>query len=610
MEMDTTSPESHDRLRQTLIDEINSLESSARALKSRHNQLVPISRLPCEVLSAIFSLLSVFAWNDGSGLSAWIYVAHVCRRWRETALNYPRFWSHINLTKLTPVGMAEILSRTKMAPLHLKADYTKRDWAHFKVLKRQIGAHASHTRHLNFSGYYLSNVVEQLVPLAPTLESLSLSYNPRQNRSSYTIIPDNFSNCTSLTSLDLESCDIGWKSPFLKGLRILEISNISEEATPNLDDWLDALNELPQLEELSLRYATPFARFAKLVVSRTVTLPSVTYFHINSPAKDCALALAHLLLPALTCLHVDVDSDDEDGEDVRQVIPYVARNVYVLQDIKPIRSVLLAGERMHIEILTSTTPGADVKVCGPGCLSSRSPSVCLMFTADAHEWDDGVDITIFDALLTLLPMNSVSTLTAHNRTRLNKEFWLKHSSRMPLLEQARLVPAAVRAFLEMLAEDTSLDSDGPRLPMLTKLILLHVTLSAMRMDHLRNVLMERVEQGVPLDCLDLRMCIVANCAIQLLAEIVVDVQEPPLKAQPQAPPMPTMEVLGGYHGHYNEVEFDDRQGFSSWYGDTDISGVVEGEDDSEGEDDEDDSESEEDEDDSEDDEDEDMDIEW
>jgi hypothetical protein len=117
--MDTASPESHNRLRQVVIDEIKLSEASTRALKFRLNEFAPISRLPCEVLAAIFTYLSAFAWNDGSGLLAWICVAHVCRRWREIALNYPRFWSHINLTKLTRVGVAEILSRAKMAPLHL-----------------------------------------------------------------------------------------------------------------------------------------------------------------------------------------------------------------------------------------------------------------------------------------------------------------------------------------------------------------------------------------------------------------------------------------------------------------------------------------------------------
>ena len=91
--MDTTTPESHDRLRQAIVDEIDSLEAAARAFKSRYNELAPISRLPCEVLAAIFTFLSASAWERRQ---RYVYfecmdVTHVCRRWRETALNHPRF---------------------------------------------------------------------------------------------------------------------------------------------------------------------------------------------------------------------------------------------------------------------------------------------------------------------------------------------------------------------------------------------------------------------------------------------------------------------------------------------------------------------------------------
>jgi hypothetical protein len=129
----------------------------------------------------------------------------------------------------------------------------------------------------------------------------------------------------------------------------------------------------------------------------------------------------------------------------------------------------------------------------------------------------------------------------------------------------------------VLAEDIPLDSDGPRLPMLTKLILLDARLTAIRTFNLRDMLIERVEQGVPLEYLDLRTCVAANRAIQLLAEIVVDVQEP-LDAPPNA-----MEPLGwhGGIGFYNEVGFADEQ--VSWYSDTD-----DGEDDDRDEDDDDD----------------------
>ena len=560
--------QSRDRLRQSIVDEIGSLQASIRALKSRRNELAPVSHLPFELLAAIFSFVSIFAWNERSGPLALICIAHVCRRWRETALNHPCFWSRINLTKLTPVGMVEILSRAKMGPLHLEAaDPHKWTTGHFEVLERQLETHIFHTRRLTFSGRRLPAFINRLVSPTSILEYLSLSHTPSQL--AHVIIPDNLFNCTapSLTTLKLVRCDIGWKSSLLKGLRILEIFDPSTNARPELDDWLDALNEMPQLKELSLRSATPVAMLVDPPISRTVILPSLTYFYIASSAKDCTLALAHLVLPTLTRLRVEVESHDWDGEDVLQVIPYVIRNVIcVLQDIEPIRSILIAGERRCAEVLTWTAPGTGPKVRVPNTVDDMSSSTCFLFAANCHHWDYGVDIAVFDALLPHLPMNSVSTLTAQNCTRLSKEFWLSHAPRWPLLEQARLVSRAVGGFCEMLSEDLPLDSDGPRLPMLTTLVLLGVRLSAMRTFYLRDILIERVEQGVPLEHLGLRTCEAANRAIQLLAEIVVDVQEP-LDAS-------TMAIKKSYSwirgiGSGDIVEFDIGQG--PWHGDTDDS---------------------------------------
>lgn len=555
--MDTISTQPRDHLRQTVIDEIKSLEESTRALKSRRNALAPISRLPSETLATIFTLLSASAWDERPAHLEWVRVAHVCRRWREAALNHPRFWSYINFTKLTSAGMVEILARAKMAPLHLEVDINRWTTANFEPFEGQLEAHISHTRHLTISGY-LATALPRLTSSAPTLESLFLSHD----RIGIGInIPDNLLNRTApnLTSLELQNCNISWKSPLLKGLRNLKLLNISTKARPELEDWLDALNEMPKLETLSLRSATPFAPPAGPLISersRTITLPSLTHFHIHAFARDCAFALAHLLFPALTWLHVNVRSRDKEGEDVRLVIPYVARNVYLLQDIEPIRSILIAGEQTYTEVYAWAMPDSDVEICDPDTLGHMSRSACLMLAAQGDKWRYGVDTAIFDALLTLLPVNSVSTLTAHNCTRLSKEFWLSHASRLPLLEQARLVSTSVGAFSKMLAEDTP--PDGPLLPSLTRLILLDVWLVAVRMYHLGDMLMKRVEQGVPLEVLDLGTCTTADRAIQFFSEIVVDVLEPL-----DAAPMTMEEFFMGGIGHCNDLEYDDER--SPWY---------------------------------------------
>jgi len=567
----TMSPVFRNGIQRAIVDEINSLEASTRALKSRLNELAPISCLPFEVLTGIFTFLSVFAWNDCSGILAWIYAAHICRRWRDAALNHPRFWSHVNFAKLTPVGMAEILSRAKMAPLHLETDFRSCKWEYHMAFKRQFETHISHTRHLKFSGDLKWHMGPLLNSPVPTLESLSLSHTALM----YQIgdAPTNHLNLTapSLTSLKLQCYDISWKSPLLKGLRILEIRWPSTR--PELNEWLDALNEMRQLKDLTFDNATPHAPPTAPLISRTVTVPSLTYFYINDRSNDCAHALAHISLPTLTWLHVEVVSLRQDGEDTLRLIPFVARHVRALQDNKPMRSILIAGERRSTSVLTWATPGVDVKVCGLDTLGDMTRSARFLFTVEGSQ-KYGVSTTFLDTLLTLLPMNSISTLSALNRTRLSKESWLGHASRLPMLEQARLAPTAVRGFTEMLSEDMPLNSDGPRLAMLTKLILLDVTLTPMRTFRLRDILIKCMEQGVPLECIDLRTCASANRTIQLFAEIMVDVQEP-LAAQP-FPQILTesffkaTESFFNFQGGFeydNEAEFDDEK--FSWNGEGD-----------------------------------------
>ena len=531
-----------DHLRQAIDDEIDSLEESTRALRARRNELASISRLPPETLGSIFFFLSLSKWRDAAedlargkipGVMEWVCVTHVCRRWRETALNHPRFWSRINLTQLTPVGMHEILARTKIVPLHLEADVTKWSTEQIVAFKKQLETHVFHTRHLSISGECLPTLLKQLVSSAPILESLSLSTkSPLLVSSSpdspQAIIPDNLFNHTTpnLTSLELEYCNISWLSPFLKGLRTLQILNLSTEARPKLEDWLNVLNEMPQLEELSLQSATPLAPLTGPLIpepSRSATLPSLTRFHISDSSKECALAITHLVLPAFTRLHVDVKSKDWNGEDVRLVIPHVVRTVCGIHDVEPLRSILFSGKRNCAQVVAWTIPDVDVKVGHETTLKSESASARLMFTATGN-WFDDVETQIYDDLLTLLPVNSASTFSALNQTQLSKESWLNQAPLFASLERVCLVPTAVKAFRDMLAEDAP--PDGPRLPLLTKLTVFYVTWTLSKIYGFRDMLIERVEQGAPLECLDLRICEEPNPprAKQIFAEIVVDVQ--------------------------------------------------------------------------------------
>jgi hypothetical protein len=126
-----------------------------------------------------------------------------------------------------------------------------------------------------------------------------------------------------------------------------------------------------------------------------------------------------------------------------------------------------------------------------------------------------------------LPMNTISSLIARAPSSFSKEDWLlHHAPRLAMLKRVLCLSfALVKPFAQMLAEDVP--PGGPlRLPLLTKVILYKISLTALRTYRLRDILLKCKEQGAPLETLDLRTCVASGHAIQLLAEVVGNVKGP------------------------------------------------------------------------------------
>jgi hypothetical protein len=204
----------------------------------------------------------------------------------------------------------------------------------FRTFRKELHAHVPRIRHLQISAnpILLHAILEGLVSPAPTLEHLSLSSPSKgeerrgvAGQPSLTLF-DGFT--PRLSRLELRNCGISWRSKLLKGLKYLKICNPSATPRPELAVWLAALDEMPQLTTLTLRWASPIAPPFPFVVRHTVTLPSLTSLDIYASLEDCALALAHLDLPALTSLcltafsvHLPIKSD------VQQLLPFIVRDM-------------------------------------------------------------------------------------------------------------------------------------------------------------------------------------------------------------------------------------------------------------------------------------------
>ncbi|KAH9024428.1 hypothetical protein EDB84DRAFT_1506834, partial [Lactarius hengduanensis] len=296
---------------------------------------------------------------------SWLSVAHV-------ALNHPFFWSHVDFTTLTPAGATEMLVRAKSAPLYLEVWAPKYEYDQLQP--------------------------RGLVSPAPILEYLSLKR---------TSVADTLFNGSTprLSRLDLRDCDIS--------LKHLKINTLSVDARPRLSFWLDALEEIPQLKTLVLHSASPATSSFPFDVERTVTLSSLAYFDISASPEDCGLALAHLVLPALTSLCVTAFSGLVDGGDVERMLPY---------DTGPLQS--------RVNILAWPVPDIDVEV--------HDPPTVLAATLSPRVWYRS-ELEILDATMAALPLDGLVMLTAEHLDsdsgpRMD-HFWLRCAPRWPLLRR-------------------------------------------------------------------------------------------------------------------------------------------------------------------------------
>ena len=536
--MDLNHADPQEFQRQAIDAKIKSFEEShdelIRVLRYRRNALAPISSLPIETIEGRFSFLRV-PWPQSSKLGekpensdplAWLRVAHVCHHWREIALKQPRFWSRVDFTNLSLPGAAEILSRTKTAPLYLETRIPHPRWNNPRVaaLGDELQRHASHICHLGIRGPlpHLYRILERLVSPAPILEYLKLSCEQYWPKS--LLLPDTLFNGTTprLSRLEILNGDIYWTSPLLKGLKCLEIRSPSRESRPDLPAWLDSLEEMSQLKTLVLHSASPISASGASLpfdVERTIKLSSLTHLDISASLRDCALALAHLDLPALAMLRVTARSRGRDSDEVQGILPYVAIHSHGTQDIQPLQSALIHTNGTRLDMLAWTVPDINFYVRDPDTFLDTMLSARMMLSVTTKWFTTVTDFhrRIFNAAMAGLPLNNLVTLLTPDGTWFNEEVWRSHAPRWRLLQCVCLGPTAACAFRNTLNDNET--TGDPILPLLRKLVLVDMELRGSWIRDLCDTLIKRVERGAPLDVLDLRTCVTTDhTAIQQLSQ--------------------------------------------------------------------------------------------
>ncbi|KAF6746151.1 hypothetical protein DFP72DRAFT_1076557 [Ephemerocybe angulata] len=230
------------RLRSSLEDQH---QGQQQDLESRRGSLLP--DLPPEILAAIFLLIP-----RAQGDTSWISVTHVCRLWREVALNCSHFWAE--LVYVRPRFMEFALARSGCAPISVHTFDDTPDDTLFKVLSPDRLQKVT----LNLRKED-STVLSHFAKTFPILETVVL-YGYR-----HWLMPNNFlSDCPHLKNLRIVFGDaLTWESltqAVQRGtLRTLSVRDISSDVPATAEAFLECMRRMPLLQSLELWSVLPLS---------------------------------------------------------------------------------------------------------------------------------------------------------------------------------------------------------------------------------------------------------------------------------------------------------------------------------------------------------------
>ncbi|TFK66797.1 hypothetical protein BDN72DRAFT_799639 [Pluteus cervinus] len=224
--------------------EILELEARILALRSSRNALTPAYRLPAELFSEIFGWIQVF-WVQGGPehLPKWTAVTHVCKLWREIALDCRTLWADIPMNCFSYVE--EAIKRSRGTNLSLFDVPTFGAVQLMKRLKPLVLSASPRIRKLSLCTPATKALLPELVDsISQSLEKLELD---EWHWATEAFFPK------SLRTLNLQRCLFQWGWLELPRLTDLQIVITKPELRTSVASFLKLLSQMPLLTRLVIR---------------------------------------------------------------------------------------------------------------------------------------------------------------------------------------------------------------------------------------------------------------------------------------------------------------------------------------------------------------------
>jgi hypothetical protein len=258
--------------------QIHSSEISLTHAKLQRNRIAnraaPISKLPNEILAAIFEAGYSTPFpepNDISDIRFEILVSHVTYAWRETAISLARMWTKIHIRVGNPLEQLEgrsttYLSRSKTMPFDLHIDLgaiISPPTTNISFVCQAITSHVDRCQNLlirsnwRHSLYQLAEQLLHRLPAAPLLRNLYIRLEPNHLdtanvSASGDILAILQGGAPRLASVRVAGIPLNYCLPPMSAVTSLHIHEPIYGSSDSCSTTRNILNDLPALTELVL----------------------------------------------------------------------------------------------------------------------------------------------------------------------------------------------------------------------------------------------------------------------------------------------------------------------------------------------------------------------
>ncbi|KAJ7077001.1 hypothetical protein B0H15DRAFT_955319 [Mycena belliarum] len=294
-------------------------------LKAKRNAIVPILRLPNELLSRILTIYAVE--SDTLFNLRWSRIMYVCRHFHALALAAQSLWAFIDLSwHAGIIRLRSQLERSGAAPVTIKMRFCDSALAVDIILE-----HSERICALDVVGGG-PQVHELILALPqhrfPILVSISLNPNHKIEEvpgGAIAPFPQSLLDEGNLRTVKLTSIGVPWKS--LRGLDTLSLTRCSDSSshpTQTFSCLLEMLEACPQLRKLGLHYAIPPTLPEQSYPS--LDLPQLASLGLSDHVGACTDLLTHLRFPPTTRMRI-YTAGVNAGSDVRNLLIPLRRQV-------------------------------------------------------------------------------------------------------------------------------------------------------------------------------------------------------------------------------------------------------------------------------------------